>query len=171
MDSKQMTRQKGVTLIELIIAMTIITITLFIGVPNLQRLVKNNEIINQSNTIASFLAYARSEATKRKSDVRLCRGKIVEDAAECSNDGGNLLILNNADALIRTAELNTNINFYFQNLTSSTITFSALGVPDDTGEIVLCDDRGSSYAKGVALNMGGQVRSLVDSEINNISCS
>lgn len=171
MDNRLMKKQKGVTLIELIVTMTIITITLFVGIPSLQQLVKNNEIVNQSNTIASFIAYARSEATKRKSNVRICRGKIVEETAECASTGNNLLILNNNDTLIRTAELSSNINFYFQNLASSTITFSAQGIPDDTGEIVLCDDRGASFAKGVALNLGGQVRSLVKSEINKIVCS
>lgn len=171
MDSKYMIKQKGVTLIELIVAMTIIVITLFVGIPNLHQLVKNNELINQSNTVASLIAFARSEATKRKSDVRLCRGTVEGDNATCAADGNRLIILNNADALIRTTEISSNISVYFQNLASTSITFNALGSPDDIGEIVFCDDRGAAHAKGVALNMGGQVRSLVESEINNISCS
>lgn len=163
-----MNKQRGVTLIELIVAMAIITISLFIGLPNLMTLSKNSELINQSNQFATLMSYARSEATKRQSPVRICRSS---DNATCANNGSNLIVLNSDNNLLRTTTLNTNINYYFQNLTSNTITFNALGVPNDVGEIVLCDDRGSSYAKGIALNMGGQVRALVKSEISNISCS
>jgi len=163
-----MQRQHGITLIELLIAMAIMVIVLSVGVPNMSRFVKNSELINTSNKIASLMSYARSEATKRKSPVSLCQSN---DNATCEASGSNLIVLNSADELLRTTPLSTDINFYYQNLASSTVTFDSFGMPNDVGEIVLCDDRGASYAKGIALNMGGQIRALVPAEIAAISCS
>jgi len=163
-----MRRQNGITLIELIIVMAIMFLTLIIGVPNLSRFVKNSELINTSNKVASLMSFARSEATKRKLPVSLCRSA---DNATCNASGTNLIVLNSADELLRTTPLSDDVKFFYQNLTSSTITFDSFGIPNDVGEIVLCDDRGAAYAKGIALNMGGQVRALVPAEIAAISCS
>jgi type IV fimbrial biogenesis protein FimT len=168
MGKNVMGKQNGLTLIELVIAMAIMFITLSVGIPNFSQFIKNSELINTSNKVASLMSFARSEATKRKSPVRICQST---DKASCAATGDNLIVLNSDDSLLRITPLNSDINFFYQNLASSIITFNAFGMPNDVGQIVLCDDRGSVYAKGIALNMGGQIRSLIKAEINNISCS
>jgi type IV fimbrial biogenesis protein FimT len=168
LDNIFMSKQHGITLIELLIAMAIMIITLSVSIPNLSQFFKNSELINTSNQVASIMSFARSEATKRKSTVIICQST---NGTSCTASGDSLIVLNSDNSLLRVAPLNSDINFFYQNLASSTITFNAFGIPNDVGQIVLCDDRGSGYAKGIALNVGGQIRALVKSEISNISCS
>lgn len=163
-----MKQHNGVTLIELMITIAIMVIALSIGIPNMTEFLKNSELINASNKIATIMSFARSEATKRQTLIRVCQS---DDHLTCNTAGENLIILNSDDTLIRTTPLSDNIDFYYQDLVSNTITFSATGSPDDVGKIILCDDRGATYAKGIALNKSGQIRSLVANELTGVSCS
>ena len=166
-----MKTQAGLTLIELVIAMSIMIITLSIGVPNLVNFMKNSELINNSNKFASLMSYARSEATKRNSTIRICTSA---DNQTCAANGRYLIVLNTDNTLLRTTPLSGDITYNFQSFedaSSATITFNTLGSPNDVGQVILCDSRGALHAKGIALNMGGQIRSLVPADITAVSCS
>ena len=163
-----MKRQNGVTLIELMITISILVIALSIGIPNMSQFLKNSELINSSNKIATMMSLARSEATKRQTSIRICPS---DDHLTCNTTGKNLIILNSDDTLIKTTPLSSDINLHYQNLASTTVIFSATGSPNGSGQIVLCDDRGISFAKGIALNFGGQIRSLAVSELSSTSCT
>lgn len=66
-----MNRQRGFTLIELIITVTIAAIVLAIGVPSFQGMMRNNRITAHTNDFLSSLNLARSEAIKRGQRVAL----------------------------------------------------------------------------------------------------
>lgn len=63
----------GFTLIELVIVLTIVSITLSIGVPSFQGFIKSSRVAGLTNQFVTSVNYARSEAVKRGSRVTVCK--------------------------------------------------------------------------------------------------
>ena len=64
---------KGFTLIELMIALLVLTILASVGIPAFQRLVADNRVSSQANATLAALHFARSEALKRRTEVSVCQ--------------------------------------------------------------------------------------------------
>ena len=68
-------RSKGVTLVELLVAVAVVAIALSIAVPSFQTQMLNNRSIALGEDFASAVNYTRSEAVKRAGRVSLCASK------------------------------------------------------------------------------------------------
>lgn len=68
-DSITVERQRGFTLVELLIAISIVAILLSAGVPSFSSLIGDNRLAAQAADFQSSLAYARSEAIRRAQNV------------------------------------------------------------------------------------------------------
>lgn len=64
-----MRKQRGFTLIELMVILAIFGIVVGFGVPQISRIIQNNRIVSSLNSLSAHLSYARSEAVKRSSNV------------------------------------------------------------------------------------------------------
>ena len=73
--------QRGFTIIELMMTVTVLALLLGIAVPSFMETVRNNRIISQNNELISSLNLARSEALKRSGSVSVCASA---DQATCS---------------------------------------------------------------------------------------
>ena len=69
------------TLVELLIAIVVVSILLALGVPGLQDFVKNNRVTGQANDLVVAIQLARSEAVKRGTRGVICAS---DDEATCS---------------------------------------------------------------------------------------
>ncbi len=67
---QQITR--GFTLIELMIAVSILAVVMLLAIPDFNSMIRNNSIASMNNTLLSALNFARSEAIKRGVSVSVC---------------------------------------------------------------------------------------------------
>jgi type IV fimbrial biogenesis protein FimT len=110
-----LTVQRGFSIIELMITITVLGLLLGIAVPSFTETVRNNRIISQNNELVASLNLARSEALKRSGSVSVCASA---DQATCSNStnwgtgwivfndpnaNGTLDAADGTDALLQTA--------------------------------------------------------------------
>jgi len=65
-------RQHGFNLIELMLSITVLGVLLGIGVPSFTEMIRNNRLVEQTNSMITALNYARSEALKRGFRVSVC---------------------------------------------------------------------------------------------------
>ena len=62
---------KGFTLLELLVTVSIAAILLAVGVPSYVTFIDNNRVTSQANDLLYSFNMARSEATKRGAEVRV----------------------------------------------------------------------------------------------------
>ena len=74
-------RQRGVTLIELMIVIVITALLLALATPNLRTLLQRNVLLGQANEISGALALARSEAVSRGALAGVC---LSNSATQCT---------------------------------------------------------------------------------------
>jgi type IV fimbrial biogenesis protein FimT len=75
--------QRGYTLIELMVAITIVAILLGIGVPSFREFTRSNRITAAQNDLVTSLNLARSEALRRNRPVSVCAST---DGTACGVD-------------------------------------------------------------------------------------
>lgn len=94
-------RNKGFTLVEMMVAVAVLSITLVIAVPSFTGLINNNRLTSQANELIAAFILARTEAIKQNQFVVLCHSSnsLTCDAAPSSGWKGWLVarqtILNN----------------------------------------------------------------------------
>lgn len=74
----------GFTLIELMIAISILAIMMVLAVPSFGALINSNRLVGQVNELVASLQLARSEATRRDAQVAVCgslNGNVCSSAA------------------------------------------------------------------------------------------
>ncbi|QEW05259.1 GspH/FimT family pseudopilin [Nitrincola iocasae] len=74
-------KSSGITLIELLVAIAVLTILLSIGVPSFNNVIQNSRSTALANEIVTALNLARSEAVRRAQDVKVCAST---DEATCN---------------------------------------------------------------------------------------
>ena len=78
----------GVTLIELMVTLAIVTIVAGLGVPSFLRLLAGHAIAAQAEELQDAVRLGRNEAMKRGGPVVLCRTG-PDNTSRCAGNGGN----------------------------------------------------------------------------------
>jgi len=77
--------QQGFTLVELLVAMTIVAILMAIAIPSYNALILNTTASQYANSMAESALLARGEAIRRNAAVTVC---ISTDGATCGSGSG-----------------------------------------------------------------------------------
>lgn len=78
---------QGFTLLELMVAITLLGVLLGIGIPSFNETIRNNRTVAQTNEFITALNLARSEASKRGLPVAICAANAAQTA--CASAAAN----------------------------------------------------------------------------------
>jgi type IV fimbrial biogenesis protein FimT len=163
--------QRGFSLAELLATMGIAALLLSVGLPGLASFAKNARQVSVANEMLGDFHYARDLAITNNARVTVCPSS---DGATCDGAGwedgrivfidtdGNLT-LNGAETVqrvtgdvgdvdVNTAEFGASITYRPSGRAMANI------VRNNTGEFSVCDDRGSSHARALIVDMSGRPR-------------
>lgn len=136
----------GFTLIELMIVLALLAIAVGIAIPNLSRLVANNQIEAQAQTLNSLLQFARSQAVVRRTSISL------------SNSANDWIVANALDdTVLRQEALNPDHATVASSLSPVTLTFNANGSAE-VARFVVCRDDNPAFAYRITVQPSGITR-------------
>ncbi|HPQ94000.1 MAG: GspH/FimT family pseudopilin [Thiothrix sp.] len=82
-----LSRQAGLTLVELLVTVAVAAVIASMAMPGLQAMIENNRVRTVTNSFVSSLYLARSEAAKRRYLVVVCASDAFGTACDTSADG------------------------------------------------------------------------------------
>ncbi len=113
--------QRGVTLIELLIAVIITAILLSVALPSFKAWVQNSQIRTATESIQNGLQLARAEAVRRNEPVNFILGNKTDWTVSTVADPGNPIQSR------LSSEGSTNVDITVTPSGATTVTFNALG--------------------------------------------
>lgn len=171
----------GFTLIELMVTIAIAGIMASMGIPSLQKTIKNNAMASFHNEILSALSFARSEAIKQGTWVAVCKSNPEGDQCEGAEAGwqaGWLIFPDrNNNGTIDVGEGILTVKkqmpeqlsmVYSRN--NNRISYGSQGYSIGyNGNITLCDSRSDASKSGMIISNNGRAR-VADSTDNLLNC-
>jgi type IV fimbrial biogenesis protein FimT len=164
-----MRSERGVTMLELLVTLTIAGILLAIGAPSLVDFLSTNRVASASNQLMGSLGFARSEAIKRGRTVTLCKSA---DGTSCTTlggweqgwivfpDGSTQGIIDGTDAPLKVVQAFSGLTISgggnFPNWFSYLANGSGDGATLNNGTFSLCN---SPNGRNIIINDTGRVRS------------
>ena len=183
MDIKtDMRMDSGMTLVELLITIVVVTILLAVAVPSFISFQMDNRRAARINELASGLNLARSEATKSNETVAFCPSSDGVTCTVSEYEEGWIVFLNDdaddppavdvGETLLRahTGSPKSGTSLRATGIGNG-VNFAATGLPSTAGDITYCDDRGDSEARNVIVTRVGLIRaSDVHADGSALSC-
>jgi type IV fimbrial biogenesis protein FimT len=163
-------RAGGFTLVEMMMALVVLAVLLAVAAPGFYELIKNNRMLSQVYAMRAALNGARSEALAQRNFVTICRST---DGADCSNGDWNAGFIAFVDDDGDGAVDDPNDQIFISKVTGDdtlNITYTAgdqvqfdsrgYAANSSQGTFAVCDVRGPSHARGLAISAGGVVSAV-----------
>ena len=112
---------RGITLVELMVALTVLAILLSLGVPSFRDLLAAQRVRSAAYSLVSDLVLARSEAVKRGSPV------VLTAAATGWADGWTVSVQSSAEALGQQRTLGAGVQVTVSPANTKTVVFDRNG--------------------------------------------
>lgn len=170
--------QQGLTLIELLATLAVLSIVLTQGVPSLQTLFLKQRASSQTNQLFLALTLTRNEAIKRGHTATLCASSDGLHCTQAQTDwsGGWLLFIddnndqqpNDSDTLIQVQAALSPTTSLSWNRTGP-LHFDARGqAVSSNGTFTLCSGSGSQFGRKIIVSNTGRTR--VETQLPQDSC-
>ena len=164
-------RQAGVTLIELMIAVVLTAILLTVAVPAMGNFVANSRQTGAINDLVASMHIARSTAVTTNSRVTLCASRSGADCdggslqegwivfADRDNDvvlDANEAIVSSSDSVDRLTIQSADFGRFLMYRPNGRV--ANAGLNGTAGEFTICDDRGADHARVLIVDISGRPR-------------
>ena len=178
--------QLGFTLLELMVGLLLLAIVTSIAAPGFSTLLQNNRLVSGANVLLTAFNYARSEAAKRNTLVRICGDSTPDPttlACDSSIDWSIVLVYLDRNS---NSDLDTDANcndiakdcvlrrFAYPEGVFSRGSFQynirSDGRSQTATDIYICDNRLDRY-KRIKLGYGGRPRVSSSIILNNFECT
>lgn len=173
---------KGFTLIELMIAIAILSVLLSIAIPGFRQFLISTRLTSQANQLVGDLAYARNEAGTKNRNVIVCIAATPTSCATSGDDwalgwliwsdlNGNSSLDAATEILKYTAPLDGNVSVILSGLSPNTLlTFRPHGgLPSTTGSLGNFKFCESGFGDGRRVSIPYTGRASVKRETNYCS--
>ena len=159
--------QRGFTLVELLVTLSIIGMLTFYAIPSLYHFYANNKLWLYTQKFTQTLTLARSEAIKRNSEVLICPIEHTKQCASGNNWNKRWMIFvdNNKnrkwekeEPVLRRTHFDDSPISIRSTRKSRIIYFSNGKSAGSNASFIFCDGRGADYAKAVILSNSGRFR-------------
>ncbi|NMH58950.1 GspH/FimT family pseudopilin [Alteromonas ponticola] len=169
-----MQRQKGLTLVEMMIALAIMAILITVVAPNVQTILVQNRIVADINNLSAAIKHARFTAVDEQTDVTFCP---TSNYSSCSSswalakmvfiDSNNNGQREDEETLIVSADPLSSSN----KISGATgaVLFSANGGTDLNATVTICPNDGEvSLASALIVTLYGRVTTAQDSDNDGV---
>lgn len=165
--ARALRRQRGITLIELLVTLSIAAILLTVAVPNFITFVQNNRLATQANDLVTMLNYARSESVKRNQRITVCSSTTGSACAGSTTWETGLLVFadTNGDGVVDGGEDILQVRQEMEGNNTlragirTRVTYQATGFSSGFNDTFrLCDSRGTASARAIVVSNQGRVR-------------
>lgn len=150
MFGKRLRHARGFTLIELMVAIAVLTIVVGVAVPGFQSFMANQRVKSIADELAFSLMLAKSEAIKRKQQV------IV--SANGGNWDSGWVVKTSAETLRQVPQAGVTIS----GVSLTEINFGPAGRPGLSGassiDFSICDVKKAATERQLRLSLAGQTR-------------
>lgn len=167
---KAFVKQKGLTLLEMLVAVAVLAIILTTVAPSIQSVLIKNRITSDINNLSAVVQRARFTAVDEQASVVLCP---TENYTACTSSWKKAKMVfvdkngngsrDNSEALIVASDPLNSANAIY-GVTGSLI-FDEQGAIDTAATITLCPkDNDADYASALLLSLYGRISIAVDSD-------
>ena len=156
-------KSQGFTLLEILVAMSIVGILITMAYPMFKTSMVNNRLYSEASQTTNIITLARSEAIKRNDYVTICP---TNDGTTCliGNDfqTGTIIFLNSAQTGLSTTDQIIKVFNKWTQIdkgklaNGNFITFSADGRSNITNSILVCKATYPSFS--IALHASGRIK-------------
>jgi type IV fimbrial biogenesis protein FimT len=159
------TTNKGLTLLELMITLTITGILLASSAPSFTESIRNTRLVTQVNELQASLSLARSEAVKRNESVTVCGINVDGDDCEDNWQDGWIVLVSATGEVLRIHDALTGGNALTFSQADGVI-YGANGIASSgvNGTFTICDARGTAKATGLVIGLSGRPRLAIASD-------
>ena len=163
-----MKRQKGFTLIELMVTVGVGAILLSVAVPSFRSIIMDNRLVTQANQFVTSVNLARSTAVRYQRNATVCpSANFNANVPTCSattdwSAGWIVWVDKDRDLITDAAEVisvfgPSNGDMTFSSLGSAGFTYDARGFSLAGGDdLTLCDSRSAEIGRFIRVNAVGR---------------